>query len=62
MEWKAPGKLVFVWLFVFSQPEFLFFCLACVYLLQGMEKNARPVQDVNDRDISIFRPKPHKHY
>ncbi|EES15119.1 alpha carbonic anhydrase 7 [Sorghum bicolor] len=28
----------------------------------GMEKNARPVQDVNDRDISIFRPKPHKHY
>lgn len=56
MEWKAPGKLVFVCLFDF------FFCLACVYLLQGMEKNARPVQDVNDRDISIFRPKPHKHY
>ncbi|CAD6245469.1 unnamed protein product [Miscanthus lutarioriparius] len=28
----------------------------------GMEKNARPAQDVNDRDISIFRPKPHKHY
>ncbi|PUZ51848.1 hypothetical protein GQ55_6G223700 [Panicum hallii var. hallii] len=27
-----------------------------------MEKNARPLQAVNDRDISIFRPKPHKHY
>ncbi|CAL5001669.1 unnamed protein product [Urochloa decumbens] len=27
-----------------------------------MEKNARPVQEVNDRDISIFRPKPHRHY
>ncbi|RCV31467.1 hypothetical protein SEVIR_6G186000v4 [Setaria viridis] len=27
-----------------------------------MEKNARPLQEVNDRDISIFRPKPHRHY
>ncbi|CAO2207084.1 unnamed protein product [Urochloa humidicola] len=24
----------------------------------GYEKNARPLQDVNNRDISIFRPKP----
>jgi len=32
------------------------------FLLQDMEKNARPLQAVNDRDISIFRPKPHKHY
>jgi carbonic anhydrase len=31
-------------------------------LVQDMEKNARPLQAVNDRDISIFRPKPHKHY
>ncbi|KAF8654430.1 hypothetical protein HU200_061613 [Digitaria exilis] len=27
-----------------------------------MEKNARPLQKVNDRDVSIFRPKPHRHY
>ncbi|CAO2206996.1 unnamed protein product [Urochloa humidicola] len=27
-----------------------------------MENNARPLQEANDRDISIFRPKPHKHY
>ena len=32
------------------------------FLLQDMEKNARPLQEVHDRDISIFRPKPHKHY
>ncbi|CAO2191765.1 unnamed protein product [Urochloa humidicola] len=28
----------------------------------NMENNARPLQEVNDRDISIFRPKPHRHY
>jgi carbonic anhydrase len=51
--------VVLVW-FILSLTRF---CLACVYpLFQDMEKNARPVQDVNDRDISIFRPKPHKHY
>ncbi|CAL5001670.1 unnamed protein product [Urochloa decumbens] len=28
----------------------------------NMENNARPLQEVNDRDISVFRPKPHRHY
>nr|CAB3489366.1 unnamed protein product [Digitaria exilis] len=28
----------------------------------GMENNARPLQKVNNRDISIFWPKPHRHY
>ncbi|CAL5012953.1 unnamed protein product [Urochloa decumbens] len=27
----------------------------------NMENNTRPLQEVNDRDISIFRPKPHRH-
>ncbi|XP_062195919.1 alpha carbonic anhydrase 7-like [Phragmites australis] len=27
-----------------------------------MEKNSRPLQEVNNRDIGIFRPSPHKHY
>ncbi|XP_062192626.1 alpha carbonic anhydrase 7-like isoform X2 [Phragmites australis] len=28
----------------------------------GMEDNARPLQEVNNRDIGIFRPRPCKHY
>ncbi|CAL4999301.1 unnamed protein product [Urochloa decumbens] len=27
-----------------------------------MEKNARPLQEVNSRDVSLFRPSPRKHY
>ncbi|KAF8769508.1 hypothetical protein HU200_006545 [Digitaria exilis] len=27
-----------------------------------MEENARPLQDANNRDVSIFRPSPRKHY
>ncbi|CAO2188561.1 unnamed protein product [Urochloa humidicola] len=27
-----------------------------------MENNARPLQEVNGRDVRLFRPSPHKHY
>ncbi|TVU00810.1 hypothetical protein EJB05_53749 [Eragrostis curvula] len=27
-----------------------------------MEKNARPLQELNDRDVGVFRPLPRKHY
>lgn len=33
-----------------------------VVVLQDMEENARPTQKLNNRDISLFRPIPQKHY
>jgi hypothetical protein len=32
------------------------------FVLQDMENNFRPVQELNNRDVSLFRPIPHKHY
>jgi hypothetical protein len=34
---------------------------ACI-VLQDMENNFRPVQELNNRDVSLFRPIPPKHY
>jgi hypothetical protein len=47
--WSPPGL---------SLTKFVSLVFTC--LLQGNENNARPVQDLNDRDISLFRPKLHK--
>jgi hypothetical protein len=36
---------------------------SCFHVDQDMEKNARPLQEVNSRDVSLFRPSPsRKHH